>query len=235
MFSFKQIFSPFKLLQSKPIRFFSYENVNLSHKHSLFFSHENVLENQNIKLIPLHESHISILRPILLDNTLWMYNPNFACGNEEELKNYIDKALDQKIAQKRYPFVIMNKNTKKCNGTTSFYNLSFENEVMAIGYTILGREFQKTGINQNCKFLMLQHAFEDLSFKRVEFYLETLNQHSVVSLLKMGIKHEGILRSNMLTKTRRRRDTTIMSLLDEEWPRVKEKLLKKINRYDEKI
>ena len=66
--------------------------------------------------------------------------------------------------------------------------------------------------------------------KRVEFNLETLNQNSVVSLLKMGMKHEGILRSNVLTRTGRRRDTTVLSLLHDEWPKVKERLLKKLSK-----
>ena len=230
MFSFKRILTSIKIFQTKPLANFSYENVNLSSKHKLYFSRDNNLENNNVKLVGLKESHISLLRPILLDKTLWIYNPNFVCTDEEELKNYIDKALEQKQARKRFPFVIFNKSNNKCCGTTSFYNISFENQSLAIGYTVLGKEFQKTGINQNIKFLMLQTAFEELDIKRVEFNLETLNQSSVVSLLKMGIKHEGIVRSNILTRTGRRRDTTVMSLLEEEWPRVKERLSKKINK-----
>lgn len=122
----------------------------------------------------------------------------------------------------------MNKETKQCNGTTSLYNIIFEHETCAIGYTLIGKDFQKNGVNQISKFLLLQYAFEELEIKRVEFNIETLNQNSVIALLKMGMKHEGILRSNILTHTGRRRDTTVLSLLKEEWPKVKEKMVKKL-------
>jgi len=230
MLPFKNLSLSLKLLHFKPTAFFSYENVNLSHALSLFFSKEFVLENNHVKLVSMKDSHISALRPVLLDQSLWTYNPSFLCSNEEDLKNYIDKALEQKQSKKRFPFVIFRTSDNKCTGTSSFYNVSFEHQTACIGYTIIGKEFQKTGINQNSKYLMLKHAFEELKMKRVEFNLETLNQHSVVSLLKMGIKHEGILRSNILTRTGRRRDTTVLSLLDDEWPKVKERLEKKLNK-----
>ena len=228
MFTPKNFRLPQKALQFNAKAFLSFQNLNFSHTHSLFFSKEITLENKNIKMVALKETHLASLRPILLDKSLWIFNPTFVCANEEDLKNYIDKALEQKEKRKRYPFVIFRKSDNKCAGTTSFYNISFENQALTVGYTVIGKEFQKTGINGNSKFLLFEHAFDDLGMKRVEFLLDTLNQNSVVSLLKMGLKHEGILRSNILTRTGRRRDTTVLSLLEDEWPKVKERLLKKL-------
>ena len=228
MFTLKNFRLPQKALQFNTKAFLSFQNLNFSHTHSLFFSKEITLENKNIKMVALKETHLASLRPILLDKSLWIFNPTFVCANEEDLKNYIDKALEQKEKRKRYPFVIFRKSDNKCAGTTSFYNISFENQALTVGYTVIGKEFQKTGINGNSKFLLFEHAFDDLGMKRVEFLLDTLNQNSVVSLLKMGLKHEGILRSNILTRTGRRRDTTVLSLLEDEWPKVKERLLKKL-------
>lgn len=228
MFSFAKNLRNLNILHLNLARGFSFENINMSQKTKLFFSKDIHLENKKLKMVPLKGSDISALRPILLDKSLWIYNPNFVCSNEEELKNYIDKALEQKASQKRYPLLVLDAADGRCTGTTSFYNASFEHSTIAIGYTVLGKEFHKSHVNQNSKYLLLEYAFEELGMQRVEFFLETLNQNSVVSLLKMGIKHEGILRSNILTRTGRRRDTTVMSLLSDEWPKVKEKFKKKL-------
>ena len=90
----------------------------------------------------------------------------------------------------------------------------------------MGKEFQGTGINKECKFLLLQYAFEHLKFERVEFKTDVLNKASRRALEKIGAKEEGILRSHTLMHDGRRRDTIYYGILINEWTSLKNTIFK---------
>jgi N-acetyltransferase len=109
-------------------------------------------------------------------------------------------------------------------GSTRFGNYDPSNRRIEIGWTWLARPWQRTAINTEAKYLMLTHAFEKLHCVRVELKTDVLNTPSRKAMLRIGAKEEGILRKHTVMWTGRYRDSIYYSILDEEWPDVKEQL-----------
>ena len=187
-----------------------------------------VLENDRVKLIPLSANHFKDLLPYSLNEPeLWAYSLVSANG-EKNLKTYLSIALYQKEKGAAYPFVVFDKQTSKVVGSTRFYDIQKHHETMQIGYTWYGKEYQGTGINKNCKFLLLKFAFESCHMKRIEYRADAKNARSIAAMRSIGCQKEGILRSNCSSPTGRR-DSIILSILQSEWKSyVKESLLKKL-------
>jgi RimJ/RimL family protein N-acetyltransferase len=99
-----------------------------------------------------------------------------------------------------------------------------------IGWTWLGRPWQRTAANTEAKFLMLRHAFETWGCIRVELKTDSLNEVSRRAILRLGAQEEGTFRHHMITHTGRVRDSVYFSIIDSEWPGVKEHLLRQLNR-----
>ncbi len=134
----------------------------------------------------------------------------------ENLKNYIDKALRDKDLQTSYPFIVLDKRTNKIAGSTRFYDYRQDHETVQLGYTWYGKEFQGTGLNKNCKYLLLQYAFETMKLERVEFRADATNIKSIAAMKSIGCVEEGILRSNCMAPSGRR-DSIVLSILKDEW------------------
>jgi len=97
-----------------------------------------------------------------------------------------------------------------------------------IGSTWIGRDWQRTAVNTEAKYLMLRHAFETLGCMRVELKTDSLNERSRNAIKRIGAKQEGIFRNHMLTSTGRVRHTVYFSVIDSEWPDVKARLEAKL-------
>jgi RimJ/RimL family protein N-acetyltransferase len=191
----------------------------------LDFNEEYILENEVVRLSPLHESdydrlvHFSINEP-----DLWHYSL-IQANSPENLKNYIHKALEERAARKSYAFIVFDKRTNQYAGSTRFYDIQIENASLQLGYTWYGKEFQGTGLNKNCKYLLLEFAFEKLKMERVEFRADNDNLRSINAMKSIGCVVEGILRSNMYKPNGDRRDSIVLSILKNEWSSgVKDKL-----------
>ena len=107
-------------------------------------------------------------------------------------------------------------------------NIDIVNRHVEIGGTWLAPQWQRTAINTEAKYLMLQHAFEVWKCFRVELKTDALNQKSRDAILRIGAKEEGTMRKHTITWDGRVRDTVYFSILDTEWPRVKLDLEQKI-------
>ncbi len=184
------------------------------------FSEHIVLENDLVLIKPMTPEDFEGLSKIAYDYEIWRFNVS-RCLNDEELRGYISRALEHKKKGVIYPMLIINKKTNSTAGCSSFGNISNKDKRLEIGATWLGREFQGTGLNRICKFLMLRYVFEKLEFERVEFKTDVLNLQSRKALKKIGAAEEGILRSHTLMQDGRRRDTIYYSILKPEWVNLK--------------
>ena len=113
---------------------------------------------------------------------------------------------------------IMNdKQRKAYAGSTRFYDIQTYHRTLQLGYTWYGKDFQGTGLNRHCKFLLLDFAFRELGMERVEFRADARNARSIAAMKAIGCTKEGILRSNQLRSDGARRDSIVLSILKREW------------------
>jgi RimJ/RimL family protein N-acetyltransferase len=194
-----------------------------------FISQDLVLENDRVKLRLLKESDFEHLLPFALNEPdLWRFSL-FSPAGAENLKQYISDAIKGFSGAESFPFIIFDKKTGAYAGSSRYYDIQPAQKSLQIGYTWYGKAFQGTGLNKNCKLLLLQYAFEDLAFERVEFRADANNSRSVAAMKSIGCTAEGILRSHVEKHGGGRRDSIILSILREEWfNSVKEKLQLKI-------
>jgi N-acetyltransferase len=192
------------------------------------FEQTYVLENEFVILRPLQEADFEHLIGFSMNEPeLWKYS--LMPGNgEDNLRKYIQSALDQRKAGTAYPFIIYDKNTKRYAGSTRFYDFQSVHQTTQLGFTWIGSDFQGKGINKQCKYLMLSFAFEQLQLARVEFRADYNNKLSIAAMKSIGCVEEGVLRSNCSSPTGRR-DSIVLSILADEWKQsVKTKLENKI-------
>ena len=176
-----------------------------------------VLENDRVILRPLEEADIMPLLPFAENEPeLWHYSLQ-AAGSPEKMKHYLQTALEKKASGDSYPFIVFDKRNGKYGGCTRFYDIQETHDTVQVGYTWYGKAFQRTGLNGNCKFLMLEYAFDTLGMQRVEFRADALNQRSISAMIGIGCTQEGILRQNVSTDIGQRRDSIVLSILQDDW------------------
>lgn len=182
-----------------------------------------ILEGNGVRLEPLAFSHVPGLCAVGLDPDLWSITMTLI-RNEEEMKQYVGNALALQEKGTALPFATIDKKSGRVAGSTRFGNIDTANKRVEIGWTWLGKEFQRTHVNTSAKCLMLKYAFEVWGCHRVEFKTDVINQRSRNALLRIGAKEEGILRRHQITATGRVRDSVYFSIIDSEWPAVKTRL-----------
>lgn len=101
-------------------------------------------------------------------------------------------------------------------GCTNYINADPVQGVVEIGGTYIAPSVRGTGFNRAMKKLLIEHAFA-CGYRRIEFRVDTRNMRSMAAVLKLGAKHEGILRKNRITWTGYVRDTAIFGLFADEW------------------
>jgi RimJ/RimL family protein N-acetyltransferase len=185
-----------------------------------------LLENDQVRLVPLKETHREPLRTIAIDPDIWRYFVS-RVDSEAEFDAFFDATLADHRSGRRVVLVVIDKRTHRVAGSMSFGNLSEADSRLEIGWSWLGRDFRGAGINRWAKFLLLKHAFEVLGAQRVEFKTDVRNIRARRGLRNIGAVEEGVLRSFNPMPDGRRRDAVYYSVLAAEWPTVKALLLNK--------
>jgi len=178
------------------------------------------LEDSRVLLKPLTLSNYKNLIPIAAEHKLVQYSPS-DIESEEALKNYVEMALKQLELKTSIPFIVYDKLNKAYAGSTRFMNIQWKNQVLHIGSTWIGKSFHGSGLNDHMKFLMLEYAFEKMSFEKVEFRIDERNIKSRKAVEKLGCTLEGILRKDTYLLNGFKRNTCCYGLLLEEWPTIK--------------
>jgi len=186
------------------------------------------LEGRHVRLEPLAKSHLAGLAQVGLDEELWRWIP-MAVRTVEEMAAYIETALQEQERGVSLPFALIEKATGRAIGSTRYGNIHRTHHRVEIGWTWVARDWQRTAVNTEAKYLLLEHAFETLGCIRVELKTDSLNEKSRAAILRIGAKEEGLLRNHMITASGRIRHTVYFSLVDSEWPAVKARLESMLN------
>ena len=150
----------------------------------------------------------------------------------KDLDAYIETALSWQRAGTAFPFATVDRSTGRAIGSTRFANIDPQNRRAEIGWTWLGRDFQRRAFNTEAKLLMLTHAFESLDLIRVELRTSILNIKSQNAIARLGAKQEGILRHHTILPDGRLIDWVYYSILRDEWPSVRAGLEPKLASHD---
>ncbi len=183
------------------------------------------LQGEVVRLEPLRTEHADafweVAKRDLEDIFRWI---PYAMKTCEDFQRLIDKAFQEQARDESVVFATIERNSGRVIGSTRFMNIDRANFRVEIGSTWIAPAWQRTAVNTEAKYLMLQHAFEVWKCIRVELKTDALNQKSRNAILRIGAKEEGTLRRHMMTWTGRVRDTVYFSILDDEWPDVKLRL-----------
>jgi len=182
------------------------------------------LEGTRVRLEPLSESHHAALVEIGLDEELWRWASTPPLRTSDDLRAYMAVAFAERDAGRALPFATIDRATGRAIGSTRYAAIELRHRRLEIGWTWLGRAWQRTAANTEAKYLMLRHAFETLGCIRVELKTDALNARSRAAIRRIGAREEGTLRQHMITASGRIRDTVYYSILDSEWAVVKAEL-----------
>ena len=181
------------------------------------FNEDCILENDVVRLQPPQVTDFEKLVEFSKNEPdIWKFNSN-GPDSPENLKKYIERALSQKDKLIEYPFIVFDKIKQKYTGSTRFYAMDLDGKTIEIGYTWYGKDFQGTSINKNCKYLLLEFAFEKMKMERVGFRANNINYRSINAMKSIGCIEEGVLRSYRYDALGNRIDAIVLSILKEEW------------------
>lgn len=184
------------------------------------------LQGPHVTLEPLQPAHADGLRRALGEGELsrcWYTNVPAPAGIED----YIAAALAMRDDGRALPFAVRDAKGELV-GTTRFYRLDPSVPNLSIGYTWYAPQAQRTGVNTDAKRLLLQHAFETLGCIAVRFETSWFNHASRTAIARLGAKQEGVLRNDQRHGDGSPRDTVVFSIIESEWPAVKQHLQAKL-------
>ena len=187
------------------------------------------LEGAHVRLEPLSPDHHAALCAVALDPELWRWTIA-DIRTPGDLRRYMETALEEQRLGRSVPFATVERASGKPVGSTRFANIEPVHRKAEIGWTWIGRPWQRTAINTEAKYLMLRHAFETWNCLRVELKTHSMNHVSRTAILRIGAKEEGTLRNHQINERGVPRDTVYFSILDTEWPAVRAALEARLAR-----
>jgi len=189
-----------------------------------------VLYGDAVKLEPLDPSHAEDLLAASADPEIWRYLPIAQLTSMVEVTQWIDEAWKLAATGEQLPFAIVDPETGRAIGSTRYLDIHRSWRTLEIGWTWLAASAQRSAVNTECKFLLLKHAFQDLGALRVQFMTDGRDQRTQEALERIGAVKEGVLRKQRVNHDGYVRDAVCYSILDDEWPAVKERLTAKLTR-----
>jgi RimJ/RimL family protein N-acetyltransferase len=193
------------------------------------FVQSTALEGKRVLLLPLSHEHHDSLVEALRDGELWKLWYT-SIPSPEGLGAEIDRRLALQEQGSMFPFAVIERSTQQAVGMTTYMNIDATNRRVEIGSTWYRKSVQRTGLNTECKLLLMTHAFETLNTIAVEFRTSFFNFQSRAAIERLGAKLDGILRQHQLASNGTLRDTCVYSILDREWPAVKCHLELQLNK-----
>ncbi len=189
------------------------------------------LSGSIVRLEPLLAAHAPQLAAIGLDPELWRLQPK-AITCLDDMEAYVASALEDQRRGLSLCFVLVSHRTGAVIGTTRFMDIALAHKRVEIGSTWITSAHQRTGANVEAKLLLLTHTFDVMGVQKVVLKTETLNEQSRRAILALGATEEGTLRRQFLADSGRARDMVYFSILDNEWPAVRDRLLARLARFE---
>src|SRR5580698_2664704 len=185
------------------------------------------LGGQHAQLKPLSHDHLAGLTEAVKDGELWKLWYT-SVPSAEGMAKEIDRRLGLQASGAMLPWTVFDADGKIA-GMTTYMNVDAANRRVEIGSTWYAKRVQRSGVNTQCKLLLLTHAFEKLDCIAVEFRTHFFNHQSRRGIERLGAKQDGILRNHQIAANGTLRDTVVYSIIASEWPTVKVHLTYQLN------
>jgi RimJ/RimL family protein N-acetyltransferase len=183
-----------------------------------------------VRLEPLSLSHIPDLTVAGRNEDVWRYMLYGNIETEEQMRFFVEDLLERQSRGTDLPFTVVHLESGRAIGCTRYLNIDLDNRAVEVGGTWYGASYQRTGVNTECKCLLLRHAFEALGCIRVQLKTDARNLRSQAAIERIGAVREGTLRKHMILPDGVIRDSVFYSILDDEWPQVQKRLETMMNR-----
>ena len=182
------------------------------------------LEGAVVVVEPLAPAHEDGLWEAAFDPSVWRWMPVNAIESRETFAAWFAEAVERTAAGLDQAFAVLDAGTGAPLGSTRYLALRPEHRGLEIGWTWLSVDAWGTGANVEAKLLLMGHAFDELGCIRVEFKTDALNERSRAALEALPARFEGIFRKHMLMPGIGVRDSAYFSVVDDEWPSVRQNL-----------
>jgi RimJ/RimL family protein N-acetyltransferase len=185
------------------------------------------IEGSRVALEPLEDRHHDDLAVAGADAAIWRWlpTPHHLPGS---MKDFIAAAERTAAEGTAVVFATVDLGSGKAVGSTRYHHIVREHRRLEIGVTWIGSAYQRSHINTEAKYLQLWYAFEVMGCRRVELKADVENVKSRAAIARLGATEEGIFRKHMLYADGRNRDNVYFSIVDDDWPAVRGKLLEKL-------
>jgi RimJ/RimL family protein N-acetyltransferase len=182
------------------------------------------LNGRTVRLEPLGYPHAGGLLQAAAYDEIWTYLDEPTPQTEADITAFISDALDGQRKGTRLPFAVIRKHGEEVIGSTSYIDIRPADRTVEIGWTWLTPASWGTGANTECKYLLMCHAFESWHAGRVAIKTDAQNIRSRKAIEGLGATYEGTWRNHRLLSTGKYRDSAYYSVIDTEWPSVRERL-----------
>jgi RimJ/RimL family protein N-acetyltransferase len=194
-----------------------------------WITHPTILKGQTVDLLPLEKEHFEELYLAASDKKLWELIPT-DCSIQEKFTAAYITALTEREKGNHYPFIIYHKQTQQIIGSTRLFDIFPNDKKLEIGWSWIIEKYWGTGVNLECKLLLLTYCFDVLKARRVQIKTDENNIRSRKAIEKIGGQFEGVLRKDRIKDDGTSRSAAYYSIIDDEWEDVKERLQGMINR-----
>lgn len=189
-----------------------------------------ILQGNHVRLEPMTEAHAPALAEIGIGQPFWDFMVYGRINTVDDMRNWVLDVLSREKNGTDLAFVAFHLASGRIAGATRYLNLMPNDRGLEIGGTWYGPEFQRTAVNTEAKYLLLQHAFETLGCIRVQLKTDSRNERSQKAIERIGAVKEGVLRNHMILPDGYYRHSVYYSILDTEWPHVKKRLEEMMER-----
>jgi RimJ/RimL family protein N-acetyltransferase len=184
------------------------------------------LQAAGVRLEPLAEEHREALRPAAQSPEIWAHMPTPALGDKFDA--WFDWSLQICQTPAETAWVVRTLSDGVLVGSTRYLNIEAAHKRVEIGHTWYAPSVWAGHVNPACKYALLRYGFEDLGLNRIELKTDIRNTRSQAAIAKLGALREGVFRKHMIRADGSLRDTVYFSILNDEWPAVREGLLARL-------
>ncbi len=183
-----------------------------------------LLVGQHVRLEPVGPQHAHHLYAVGQEESIWRYLTTPPFASLDDAREWVDTCVARNRSGERVQFAVIHGAEERAIGSTGYIDIDRPNRVLEIGSTWYGLAYQRTAVNTECKYLLMRHAFEDLGALRVCLKTDHRNERSQRAIERIGGVREGVLRNHRIARDGVNRHSVYYSIIDSEWPGVKERL-----------